>query len=119
MQIEVNGKEYEVKINIGFVRELDKIYNIKENGFTMGMGVTLGYSALDMYSISDLTTILRLALPGKHTQTAVDNAIEQYAEDNDGLEGLFEGLKEALRNSSVTTATVEKFQNNLETQEEE
>lgn len=114
MEFEVNDKVYEVKLNIRFVRALDRLYKIEESGLSMGMGVTFGYSALDTYSIGELSKILPLAIGEKLTVGQVDELIEQYAEENDGLSGLFEGLKDALKVSPVTKDTVGNYLNSLQ-----
>lgn len=113
MEFEINDKSYALKFNLGFVRAMDKVYNVQEMGLQMGVGVSFAYQMLSSYSINDLAVVIKHAIDGNVTQKQLDEAIEAYAEENDGLESLFETIKNGLEKSPVTKATVANFKKNL------
>lgn len=119
MEITVNDKVHELKVTVGMVRKLDSIYKIEQNGLTIGMGISMAYTALDQYSVSDLANILKVAIKGNPSEVSIERALDDYAEEHDGLGGLFEGLKDLLSTSSLTKDTIRKFQGNLEVVQEE
>lgn len=118
MQLTINGKDYELKFGIGFIRELDKVYGIETNGVHFGMGIQAAYPMLTSFSVSALSDIIRCAIKGRLKQESVDEAIEAYADENDGLAGLFEAVKDELGKSSVTKDLVKKSEVSLEEAEE-
>lgn len=114
MEFTVDGKVRELKFGIGFVRELDKIYCMKSDGLEYGMGLALAYPQLSAFSLSALANVIQCALPRSIKQDKIDEAIELYAEEHDGLTELFEDLKSGLETSLITKAQVLKVKEELD-----
>ena len=112
MLFEIAGKEYELKFGLKFIRELDKAYTVNYEGLEFGMGVNMAYTGLLQYNPSTLAEVIKAAtahLSSSPRINQIDEAIEQYAEENDGLDQLFEDVIEELGKSKVTKTTIEKF----------
>lgn len=109
MELTVNGKTKELKFGIGFIRELDKIYKADLHGFAFGMGLTMGMAQLRQYNPTALSDVVRAAVKGNLSLQKVDELIEEYAEENDGLDSLFQEIIEEVGKSAVTKATLAKM----------
>ena len=110
MEFVINGKERELKFGIGFIRKLDDVYKAEVNGFSFGMGLNMAMVQLEQYNPSALSEVIRAAIKGNVALNAVDEAVEDYAEENDGLEELFEEVIENLGKSTTIKATLKKLQ---------
>jgi tRNA U34 5-methylaminomethyl-2-thiouridine-forming methyltransferase MnmC len=112
MKFTIAGKEYDLKFGLKFIRELDKIYTVNYEGLEFGMGVNMAYMNLQQFNPTALAEVIKAAVshessPPKMKQ--IEEAVEEYAEENDGLEQLFEDVLEELGKSKVTKATIERF----------
>lgn len=109
MEIEIKGKDTELKFNFRFIRKMDAIYRIEQDGLEMSMGVSMAYNALNMYSVNDLVNVIHASSVEKVSRKDVEESIESYAEENDGLEGLFDEVQDELGKSPLTKATIQRF----------
>lgn len=116
MRFDIGEKSHELKFNLGFIRDMDNLYKVEQYGVEMGVGVSMGYQSLSMYSVRDLVKIIQFAAEGKPTAKAVEKAVEDFAEEHGELETLFDEVKNGLKNSPMTKTTVKSFQKNLEAQ---
>lgn len=113
MEFKIGHKNYELKFGIKCVRELDKVYKIDRDGLEFGMGVNLSFVQLETKSVTGLSNIIKAAI--SHINSApninkVDEALEVYADENDGLSKLFDEIKEAMGKSPVMKETLKDFQ---------
>lgn len=115
MEFVISGKERELKFGIGFVRKLDENYTASHDGLEFGMGLMGSMMQLRLKNPTVLTNIIHAAVVGNVTQRQVDVAIEEYADENDGLGQLYEDLEEEMGKSSVVKDSL----NNLEKLEAE
>lgn len=113
MILDIGEKAHELKFNLKFIRLMDNVYNVEQSGLRMGMGVSMAYNALNMYSVDDLATIIRFASVESPTLKQVDTMLEEYADEHGDLSGLFDDLKNALKDSPMTKATIKNFVKNL------
>jgi len=111
MEFAINGKEKELKFGIGFIRNLDEIYKADVNGIQFGMGLNMAMVQLQQYNPSALSQVIRAATKGNIRLETIDEAIEQYAEAEDGLEQLFEEVLAEVGKSPVTKATLKRMEN--------
>ena len=111
MHLEVQGVNQELKFNIGFIVRLDEIYKIEQSGIEFSAGLQSAYPQLLMLSVSALLNVVKCALPKAVPDKEIKVAIENYAEENDGLEGLFDGVIAGLKESKITKATIGKLKN--------
>ncbi|MGN7183680.1 tail assembly chaperone [Cytobacillus kochii] len=122
MEFKIADKEYQLKFGIKFIRELDKIYKVDYQGMEFGMGVNLAFMALNQYNPSVLSQVVHAAVshsPSAPSLSTIDSAIEDYAEEQDGLESLFEAVLSEMGKSKVTKSTLEKFKKMAQTDTEQ
>lgn len=112
MDLTINGKDYELKFGLKFIRQLDKVYKVDYQGLEFGMGVNLAFMNLNQYNPTALVEVINAAL-SHHSSTPkfnkIEEKIEDYAEENDGLGKLFEELLEELGKSAVVKDTLKQF----------
>lgn len=109
MEFTINGKDKELKFGIGFIRNLDEVYKADVNGIQFGMGLNMAMIQLQQYNPSALSEVIKAAAKGSARLKDVDEAVEAYAEENDGLDSLFEEVIEEVGKSTVTKATLSRM----------
>lgn len=114
MQFKVQNKEQELRFGVGFVRRLDKKYFTAREGIEFGIGLHLTYPMLAARNITILSDIIRCALPGTVSELSVDNAIDKYADENDGLGTLFDEVIEGLKTSNSLKDTIQVISTEIE-----
>lgn len=111
MKFKVAGKEYELKFGMKFVRQLDILYKIDYQGLELGAGLSMAYMGLAQYSPSVISNIIKAAVAHEENVKlkTIDEAVEEYAEENGDLGELFEDLKEEMGKSPVVKFTLNKM----------
>lgn len=120
MEFKIGKKNYQLKFGVKCARELDKIYKIDREGLQFGMGVNLAFAQLNMKNISTLSNVIKAAI--SHVDSApnidkVDDAVGAYAEENDGLNKLFDEIQEEMGKSPVMKETIKDFREKATTAE--
>lgn len=118
MEFKINGKDYDLKFGLRFIRELDNRYKVDYQGLKFGMGVNLAFMGLNQYNPTTLTDIIQASVA--HEKSApklfqTENAIEEYAEENEGLEQLFEDVLDEMGKSYVVKDSLKKFKEEAQT----
>ena len=106
MRFKIKGEEVKLKMGIKFIRLLDEIYRIDYQGLDFGMGVMYAQIGLNQKSVPTLSDVIRCGLGNDFTQDEVDEAVENFAEEN-SLSKLFEQVEQALGKSKVVQETME------------
>ena len=106
MRFKIKGEEVKLKLGIKFIRLLDEIYRIDYQGLDFGMGVMYAQIGLNQKSVPTLSDVIRCGLGNDFTQDEVDEAVENFAEE-DSLSKLFEQVEQALGKSKVVQETME------------
>ena len=114
MELEINGKIRELKFGIGFIRKLDEIYKVDYNGIEFGMGLNMANVQLQQYNPSALSDVICAAVKGNVSQRQVDEAIEEYADENDGLGDLFESIIEEMGKSTIVKDSLKRVESLVE-----
>lgn len=112
MEFKVKEKTYELKFGLAFIRQLDEKFKVNYQGMEFGMGVIQAMAGLQQYNPTTLADVLKAAAThsGKAPkQYDVDEALDEYAEENDGLEDLFKEIIEELGKSKTVKATLDKL----------
>ena len=120
MKFKIAGKEYELKFGLKFIRTLDEVYRVDYEGLEFGMGVNLAFMNLNQYSPSALAEVIKASVAHESSPPKIyqiDEAIEDYAEENDGLGELFEEVLDELGKSKVIKDTLKQFKQHAQTQE--
>lgn len=119
MRFTILGKEYELKFGMKFIRQLDITNQVDYQGMEFGMGLHLAYMGLLQYNPVVLSDIIRAGVSHEEKVKLkdIDAAIEDYAEEHDGLDELFEDLKEELGKSKVVKTTIKHIEQNARVQQ--
>ncbi len=113
MEFVINGKKHDLKFGIKFIRELDKEYEVDYQGMKFGMGVNMAFMNLQQFNPVVIHSVMKAAtsyLATPPTNQQIEIAIENYAQENDGLHDLFLSLKDELGKSPVMKDTIKHFQ---------
>ena len=114
MEFEINGKERKLKFGIGFIRKLDDVYKVDYNGIEFGMGLNMANIQLQQFNPTALSEVIQAAVRGVTSQKQVDEALEDYAEENDGLGDLFEQVIEEMGKSAIVKDSLKRVENLVE-----
>ena len=114
MEFEINGKERELKFGIGFIRKLDEVYKVDYNGIEFGMGLNMANVQLQQFNPTALSEVIQAAVRGVTSQKQVDEALENYAEENNGLGDLFEQVIEEMGKSTIVKDSLKRVENLVE-----
>lgn len=112
MIFKINGKEYELKFGMKLARVLDQTYKIDYQGMEFGMGVNMALMNLKQMNpvaIQEVITAGLSHLTSIPKPQLIESAIENYAEENAGLEELFEELADEMGKSPTLKATIKNF----------
>lgn len=121
MILEIGKKEYELKFGLRFIRELDKQYKVDYQGLKFGMGINLAFVGLNQYNPTALVDVISCALAHLNTPpklNKIERSIEDYADDNDGLDSLFKEVTDEMGKSSVVKDSLERFKTETKKAEE-
>lgn len=106
MEFRVGNKDFELKFGVGFLRELDKEFEIEYQRQRFGVGLETVYPFLEIDNLPTLATVIRCAITKTVSQIAVDKAIDKYGEEHGDYDELFEEVKNELKKSPATKRTV-------------
>lgn len=109
MKIKINNQEIELKFGVRFVRELDKIKGISQNGISFGMALNSTIPALTTYDPSALADVLYCACYKADARPSMDN-IEDYIDDAKDIDKLFDDVINELKKSNATKTSVKNLQ---------
>lgn len=113
MVMEIKGTEYEVRFGIKFIRELDKKYEIERENMKFGAGLEmivpllLGYDATKLSEVLYLSTCTEKKRPNQES-------VDEYVENHEDIEKLFEEVMDELKNSNATRLKVKDLMEGLE-----
>lgn len=110
MNFEINGRNVELKFGTGFIRRLDEIYKADQHGLKFGVGLMIASVQLEQLNPATLVDIIMCAAKGKPSVREVENAIDNYAEENGGLKNLFDEVTDTMGKSYVLKDTYQGFQ---------
>lgn len=107
MVLTINEKEYNIKFGVKFVRKMDEKYYISSDGVKYGMALEKKLPTLfsgDAVTLSEVIYEGTCAEPKRPTKDEIDNFIDEH----DDIEGLFEEVLEELKNSNATKVAITK-----------
>lgn len=107
-QIEINGTNYDLNFGIGFIREMDKRYEVNGNGVSFGMGIQAAVVYLQDYNPVILADIIQSATITSRVRPTIGQ-IEQWIEQQgDDLEKAFDDFLSTLKTAPMTKLKVKK-----------
>lgn len=113
MEIKIGKKNYQLKFGLKCIRELDKVYKVDTQGLQFGMGVNLAFIQLNTKNPTTLSEVIKAAAshdPNAPSIDQVDTAIENYADENNGLGKLFDQVLDEMGKSPVVKDTIKEVQ---------
>lgn len=113
MIIEINGRERQLRFDLGFIRQLDKIFQAEAHDMKFPMGLVLADMQLQQNNAAALADVIRCALHNKVSAESVDDAVYKYAED-DRLAELFEEVRSEMGKSPVVKSQLKKAEEQSE-----
>ena len=84
------------------------------SGIEFGMGLNMANIQLQQFNPTALSEVIRAAIRGVTSQKQVDEALEDYAEENDGLGDLFEQVIEEMGKSTIVKDSLKRVESLVE-----
>lgn len=112
MELNINGKNYELSFGIKFIREMDKIHEQDLKGIKMGIGLEMMEAQLSMGRPTALFDVIKCATSHLKSKPSNDD-IEAFLEEkaiNGELESLFEEVGEATKQAPFLKQALEQNQ---------
>ncbi|MBD8006530.1 tail assembly chaperone [Bacillus norwichensis] len=119
MKLMINGKEYEMKFGIGFIKKLDQIYPASMNGVEFGMGIEQSMFYFKTKNPTVLFNVIKAAtdhLNSKPSNNDIEEELEKIASESQ-LNGLFETLEHEMRESVFLKQKIEDFEEKAKVQQ--
>lgn len=105
MQIQINGKDYELNFGIRWVLLMNQKHNITQNGLSQGMGINQAVASLTQYDPVGLSEIiLNATWINKDRPTSAD--IDQYLDTDADIKKLCDGILKEIEVANATKAQV-------------
>lgn len=116
MNIEINGREKQLRFDLNFIRNLNEVFQAEASGMKVPMGVTLATMQLKMSDYSALSDVIRCALNNSISQKDIDNVIEELAE-KDEIDDLLAEVIEEMGKSSLIKRQLKKAEEQSQAEE--
>ena len=107
MYLTINGKDYELHFGLDFIAYLDKKYNVVENGFHLGQGLTYSVAQMEMGNPLILVDLIAAATITGAKPRPED--IKKYIESEADIEALMTDFLSALQTAPSTRFTMKKL----------
>lgn len=110
MNFKIKGQEVKLKFGLKFCRSLDEVYKVDYQGLEFGMGVNMAFMGLQQHNPVAISEVIKAATSHVgFTTDEIDEAVEQYAEENNGLQKIIDNLLDELGKSQVVAMTIDHF----------
>lgn len=116
MNIEINGRERQLRFDLNFIRNLNESFQTEAGGMKVPMGVTLATVQLRMGDYSALSDVIRCALNNSISQKDVDGVVEALAE-KDEVDDLLEEVIAEMGKSSLIKRQLKKAEEQSQAEE--
>lgn len=109
MRLEINDKPVDLKFSFEFIERMDKRFATDERANDMGVGLSVGLGLLERtYSPTTLVDVIHSATNGV-TKDNIKKFVENYANENESLEPLFDEVIAEIKKAPMLTATLKKM----------
>ena len=109
MRLEINDKPVELKFSFEFIERMDKRFATDEKASDMGVGLSVGLGLLERtYSPTTLVDVIYSATNGV-SKDNIKKFVENYANENESLEPLFDEIISEIKKAPMLTATLKKM----------
>ncbi|WP_433956995.1 tail assembly chaperone [Cytobacillus horneckiae] len=120
MEIEINGKKYQLEFGMKFIRKMDEVYFIDKEGAKFGMGIESAVTYMAMQNPTVLFEIIKAGtshLKSKPSNEEIETEIEKYAIEGK-LEDLFLKFEQALGEAPFLKHKIKDFKEKARVQPE-
>lgn len=120
MKFKIKGNEHELRFGMKLARVLDEAYKIDYQGMEFGMGVNMALMNLKQQNPVAIGQVVKAGLSHLKTvphQYQIDDAIEEYADQNGDLGELFGELADEMGKSPTLKATINNFKTTAKVEE--
>ena len=115
MELDINGKKYELRYGLSFINALDNLYTQDMNGVEFGMGIEMLNAYLDLGRPTALFNAIKAGtshLKSKPSNDGIENFLEDIAmSDDDKYEKLFDQLKEEIEQAPFLKRALQNMKN--------
>ena len=109
MRLEINDKPVDLKFSFEFIERMDKRFATDDRANDMGVGLSVGLGLLERtYSPTTLVDVIHSATNGV-TKDNIKKFVENYANENESLEPLFDEIIAEIKKAPMLTATLKKM----------
>ncbi|QDI90210.1 hypothetical protein EPH95_02680 [Salicibibacter halophilus] len=117
MNIEINGKGYELNFGMKFIKEMDKRHFIENNGVRFGNGINMLVVKLDQQDPLIIQDIVEAGLhqvkKDKPSTDDIEQAIEDMAEEK-GLNEMTNDFLNELKKKRLLADKIKNTEENIE-----
>ncbi|MGT2829043.1 tail assembly chaperone [Streptococcus hillyeri] len=113
MQLTIKDKDYNVKFGVDFVRALDEMHPVEQNGLKFGFSLSAKIPELLGYNIASLTDVLYMGTI-KQSPRPSFNDVKEFVEDHEDIEALFDETIAELRKSNAGKLAMKDLDSKLE-----
>ena len=104
MKIKINNTEYELNFGIRFVRELDKVAGVSNNGISLGMALMRTLPALQTGDPVALCNVIYASAYGNKPRPSMKD-VEAFIDKEVSFEDLEKCFDDILKEIDESTAT--------------
>lgn len=111
MQLKINGKDQELHFGVRFVRELDIVAGVKQEGISFGFGLTKTLPALTSFDpavLSDVIYAATITNSPRPSRDDVDNFVDSV-EDVKTLEKMFDDVNTEMNKANAIKAALKNM----------
>lgn len=112
MNLKIKDKDYKVHFGIKFIREMDKTNYFMKDGAKFGAGLELKVPMLLTYDTVALSEVLYAGTCTQEVRPTV-NEIDEYVENYDGIEALFDEVISELKKGNATKLKMAQMEKEL------
>ena len=104
MKIKIKGTEYELNFGIRFVRELDKVASVSNNGVSLGMALMRTLPALQTYEPVSLCNVIYASAYDNKPRPSMKD-VETFIDKEVSFKDLEKYFDDILKEINESTAT--------------
>ncbi|MBO0456284.1 tail assembly chaperone [Enterococcus hulanensis] len=117
MKLKIKNKNYSFKFGVKFVREIDKSMPVKRDDMEFGLGLSAKIlPELQSGNINTLSKVLYIA-SRTETPSLTQDEIDDYVDDVEDIEGLFDEVMKDLGESNAGKLAVANLEKELKKQQ--
>lgn len=106
MQININGKNYELNFGVRFVMLMNKNHNVDSSGLKLGMGINQAASVIAQKDVVGLAEIIECATWINKNRPTVQQIYAYIDDPKTDIDKLFKQINHELNTANATKSAV-------------